>query len=183
MNISVFGGSQPMPGEAAYEEALRFGKLLGAAGYTVLTGGYIGTMEAISQGAAIEGAHVIGVTCEEIEAWRRIQPNRWVTEEWRCISLQDRLMKLIKSCDAACALPGGPGTLTEIALTWNLLLTESISPRPLILIGPAWDTVFETIFDTLGSYIPDDQRRWLTFAPNVDAAAELIAPLTASLEN
>lgn len=181
MNITVFGGSQPKPGETAYEEALRLGKLLGAAGYTVLTGGYIGTMEAVSQGAATEGAHVIGVTCEDIEAWRKVQPNCWISEEWRCISLQDRLMKLINGCDAACALPGGPGTLTEIALTWNLLLTDSITPRPLILIGQGWEHIFQTLFDTMGPYIPDNQRGWLVFAPNVESAAKLIAPLAASL--
>lgn len=90
-------------------------------------------------------------------------------------------MKLINGCDAACALPGGPGTLTEIALTWNLLLTDSITPRPLILIGQGWEHIFQTLFDTMGSYIPDNQRSWLVFAPNVDSAAKLIAPLAASL--
>ena len=154
---------------------MQLGKLLGAAGYTVLTGGYIGTMEAVSRGAAEQGAHVIGVTCEDIEAWRKEPHNRWVAEEWRCRSLPDRIMKMINGCDAACALPGGPGTLTEIALTWNLLLTDSISPRPLILIGPGWEHIMRTLFDTMGAYIPEYQRNWLLYAPNVESAVSLIA--------
>ena len=46
--VTVFGGSLPKPGEPAYRNAYELGKLLGAAGFAVLTGGYIGTMEAVS---------------------------------------------------------------------------------------------------------------------------------------
>jgi len=66
------------PTEPDYAQALHLGKLLGQAGCTVLTGGYIGTMEAVSRGAAENGGHVIGVTCEEIETWRKVRVNRWV---------------------------------------------------------------------------------------------------------
>lgn len=52
MNITVFCSSQTKPGEPAYQEGLRLGQLIGSAGHTVLTGGYIGSMEAVSRGAA-----------------------------------------------------------------------------------------------------------------------------------
>src|SRR5258708_16993147 len=78
MKVSVFGGSQPKNGSAAYAEAQELGKLLAERGHVVLTGGYIGTMEAVSRGAAEAGGHVIGVTCEDIERWRAIDPNPWV---------------------------------------------------------------------------------------------------------
>ncbi len=68
MRVSVFGGSQPKEGDAAYTEAQELGRLLAERGHTVLTGGYIGTMEAVSRGANEAGGHVIGVTCEDIEA-------------------------------------------------------------------------------------------------------------------
>jgi len=168
--VTIFGGSQPRPGEPAYEQALRLGYLLGKAGCTVLTGGYIGTMEAVSRGAAEAGGYVIGVTCEDIERWRPVKANAWVQEEWRCHTLSERLARLIDGCGAALALPGGPGTLTEIALTWNLLLTESISPRPLILIGPGWQATFGAFLRALGEYVPTNQRQWLSFANNVDLA-------------
>ena len=70
MNITVFGGAQPKEGSAAYEEARELGKLLAERGHAVLTGGYMGTMEAVSRGASEAGGHVIGVTCIDIEEWR-----------------------------------------------------------------------------------------------------------------
>lgn len=167
MNISVFGGSQPKPGDTAYNDALTLGRLLGSAGHTVLTGGYIGTMEAVSQGAAQEGAHVIGITCNQIESWRQVRPNSWVIEERRFEYLYQRILALVDSCDAAIALPGGAGTLTEVAVMWNLLLTGAIPPRPLILIGDGWKNTFYTFFTELGEYTPNSYRNWLMFAPNV----------------
>jgi uncharacterized protein (TIGR00730 family) len=116
MNITVFGGSQPMEGSAAYEEARKLGTLLAQRGHAVLTGGYMGTMEAVSHGASEAGGHVIGVTCEDIETWRARKANQWVKEERRKKSLIERLQALIEGCDAAIALPGGAGTLTEISV-------------------------------------------------------------------
>jgi uncharacterized protein (TIGR00730 family) len=170
--VTVFGGSRPSPGETDYQQALRLGRLLGEAGYTVLTGGYMGSMEAVSRGAAEAGGRVIGVTCDEIEAWRPVNSNPWVQEELRRPTLRQRLFTLIEENDAALALPGGPGTLTEIMMMWNLLLVEAIPARPLILIGPGWQIIFEQFYRSQGEYIPESQRRWLSFASNVDNAFE-----------
>lgn len=172
MNITVFGGSNPT--QADYHQAELLGTLLGQRGYTVLTGGYIGVMEAVSKGAALTGAHVIGVTCDQLEAWRPVKPNRWITEERRYATLRERLFALIDGCDAAIALPGGPGTLTEIALTWNLILTESISCIPLILIGDQWFSIFQYFYDTLGVYTPESQRRYLDFVKSPEDALRIL---------
>ena len=134
----------------------------------------MGNMEAVSRGASEAGAHVIGVTCDEIEKWRPLKPNAWITEERRFPPLTQRIMALIMEAQAAFALPGGPGTLTEISLMWNLLLTTAISPRPLVLIGEGWSTTFNTIFEKMGNYIPQDQRKWSSFAPDVDAGIHLL---------
>jgi uncharacterized protein (TIGR00730 family) len=170
MNISVFGGSQPKAGDAAYAEAQELGKLLAQRGHTVLTGGYIGTMEAVSRGASEAGGHVIGVTCEEIERWRRVGANRWVKEEWRKKTLIERLQALVEGCDAAFALPGGPGTLTEISLMWNLMIVESLHRRPLILIGDGWQSVFDQVFTQLDTYTSAQQRELLSFAKDIHTA-------------
>lgn len=172
MNITVFGGSQPKEGDTAYNEAQALGRLLAQRGHTVLTGGYIGTMEAVSRGAHEAGGHVIGVTCEDIENWRKVSPNRWVKEERRKKSLLDRLQGLIEGCDAALALPGGPGTLTEISLMWNLMIVESLHRRPLILIGGGWQSVLGQVFTQLDSYTPAHQRELLSFAPEIQTAVE-----------
>jgi uncharacterized protein (TIGR00730 family) len=173
MNVTVFGGSNPGPED--YLQAERLGHLLGQAGHTVITGGYIGAMEAASKGASEAGAHVIGITCDQIEAWRPVHPNLWVKEERRFATLRERLFALIDSCDAAIALPGGPGTLTEISLTWNLLLTQSIAARPLILVGAGWRALIEGLYDTMGSYVPVNQRRWISFAKDPDEALDVLS--------
>jgi uncharacterized protein (TIGR00730 family) len=174
LNITVFGGSHPQPGSPAYAEAYQLGKLLALAGHAVLTGGYIGTMEAVSKGANEAGGHVIGVTCADIEAWRGIRANAWVQEERRFTSLQERLNELVLACDAAIALPGGPGTLTEIALTWNLMIVASIPPKPLILIGPGWKTLMESFYNSFEAYIPENQHKLLKFAEDVQSAVAIL---------
>ncbi len=130
MNVTVFGGAQPKEGTPEYEEARLLGELLAQNGHAVLTGGYMGTMEAVSRGACEAGGHVIGVTCSDIEEWRKSKPNQWVKEERRKRSLLERLQGLIEGCDAAIALPGGAGTLTEVSLMWNLMIVQSLPPRP-----------------------------------------------------
>ena len=174
MNISVFGGSQPKEGDTAYAEAMELGRLLAERGHTVLTGGYIGVMEAVSRGAYEAGGHVVGVTCEDIENWRKVGANRWVKEERRQKTLVERLQALIEGGEAAIALPGGVGTLTEIALIWNLMIVESLHRRPLILVGRGWQSTFDQFFQELGSYLTAHQRELLHFSPDVQTAVEII---------
>ena len=175
--VTIFGGSQPKPGDQVYQDGMRLGTLLAKAGYTVLTGGYIGTMEAVSRGAAEAGGHVIGVTADQIEAWRPVKANPWVSEDWHYASLKERLFALIENCDACLALPGGVGTLAEISLTWNLLLTHILPPRPLILIGAGWQTMMRKFLSEQGEFIPEIQRQWVSFSPNVDSAFQRLQEL------
>jgi len=174
MRVSVFGGSQPKEGNAAYAEAMELGKLLAERGHTVLTGGYIGTMEAVSRGANEAGGHVIGVTCDDIEAWRPTKANAWVVEEIRKKTLMERLHTLIHESDAALALPGGPGTLAEISVMWNLMIVESLHRRPLILIGDGWQSVFDQFIQRFDTYVPAHQREILNFAKDVQTAVKML---------
>lgn len=172
MNVTVFGGAQPKEGTSAYEEARELGSLLAQRGHAVLTGGYMGTMEAVSRGAHEAGGHVIGVTCIDIEEWRKTKPNEWVKEERRKKTLMDRLAALVEGCDAAIALPGGPGTLTEISLMWNLMIIESLPKKPLILIGQGWDFIFDNYFIEFESYMTPENRDLLYFVEDVKIAVE-----------
>ena len=175
MHITVFGSGKPRPGDPDYAAAQELGGLIARAGHTVLTGGYVGTMEAVSRGANEAGGHVIGVTCDDIERYRAGGANPWVIEEWRRATLFDRLKALIDGCNAAIALPGGPGTFTEITLYWNLLVINAIEPKPLVLIGEGWRRVFSEYRTTLGHYANDADWRWLIFAPNNPTALDLAA--------
>ncbi len=174
MNVTIFGGSQPKPGDPAYGEAYTLGKLLAERGHTVLTGGYIGTMEAVSRGAHEAGGHVIGVTCQEIENWRPVSANPWVKEERKKKTLIERLQALIEESHAFVALPGGPGTLTEIALTWNLMIVGAMHRRPLVLVGSGWQSVFDQFFTEFHTYMPINQRELVLFAKDVETAVERV---------
>lgn len=178
MRITVFGGSAPKPGERAYQQAYRLGQLLGQSNHTVLTGGYIGTMEAVSRGARETGGYVIGVTCDEIENWRPVLPNRWINEEKRYHSLRERMFVLMEECDAAMALAGGAGTLAEISTMWNHMQTNALSNKPLILIGEAWRLVLINTYDALSDYFPAYVRQLLYFTADAESAVSLFNDLT-----
>lgn len=175
MRVSVFGGSLPKEGDSAYAKAMELGRLLAESGHTVLTGGYIGTMEAVSRGAHEAGGHVIGVTCSDIERWRPRSANQWVKEEIKKETLIERLHCLIHESDAAFALPGGAGTLTEISVMWNLMIVESLHRRPLILVGRGWQSTFDQFFQEFNSYTTADQRKILIFAEDVQTAVKMLA--------
>ncbi len=179
--IAVYGSASPKEGQPDYEAAYRLGYLLGQAGFTVMTGGYSGTMEAVSRGAVDAGGHTIGVTCAEIERYRPLGPNPWVQKVRATETLLDRLRILATEADAAIALPGGVGTLLEIALAWNLRVIHALPPQPLILIGRGWQQTFEALLQTQGHYITPAAREVLHFAPNGEAAvAALLAALPSS---
>ena len=150
--ISVFGSSMAGTESDAYQEARRLGVLLGEAGFIVATGGYGGTMAAVSQGASEAGTRVIGVTSSHMEKWRPMPPNEWVGEEIRLDSQRDRLLHLVMNNDGMIALPGGIGTLSEVALAWSLMQTNEMAARPLVLLGPTWR-------DTIRAYVQAEYIR------------------------
>lgn len=140
--VTVFGSSKVLPQDAVYQDAVRLGRLLAQAGYTPCTGGYAGVMEAVSRGAVEAGGRAVGVT---VTSWAAgLRPNSWITEEIATPDLFQRIATLTAT-DAYVAMPGGLGTLGEVALTWNLFQTESIPRRPLVLVGPAWRAVLDCL--------------------------------------
>src|SRR5437763_16461998 len=113
--VTVFGSSLPGPESAAYADARRLGRLLAESGFGVANGGYAGLMEASARGAREAGGHTIGVTCT---VWPQAA-NPWIVEEVRANSFPERIMKLIHLGAAYVVLPGGTGTLAELALSWD----------------------------------------------------------------
>ncbi len=170
--ITVFGSSAPQPGSSAYEQAWHVGQLLAEAGFAVATGGYGGTMTAVSQGAAEAGGHVIGVTCEQIEQFRSGGANRFVAEEIRYPTLRERLLHLVIHNAGMITLPGGIGTLSEMALAWSFLQVGEISPRPLVLLGDMWPPVVNGALS--GGYVSVAHYKLLAFADTPEAAVALV---------
>lgn len=170
--ISVFGSNLPLPGQPDYQLAYDVGRRLAQAGIAVATGGYIGTMTAVSQGAAEAGGHVIGVTCDQIEAWRPVSPNRWITQEIRYRTLLERMAHLVVENEGIIVLPGGIGTLAEVALAWNQLQTGAMPSRPLVVLGEHWRRTLREFL--VPDYVPTASQALIQFADTPEEAVALL---------
>jgi uncharacterized protein (TIGR00730 family) len=175
--ISVFGSSSPQPGSADYEMARDLGRRLAQAGFTVQSGGYKGIMEGVSQGANEAGGHVIGVTCTQIEGYVPVKANAWVHEEIKRQTLRDRVYYLVDRCDGIVVMPGGIGTLSELALAWSLTQVGEVTRKPVVPVGGLWQRTLAAFIDP--DYIRSEDARLLTpvrsVAEAVDALVERLS--------
>ncbi|MBC8379400.1 MAG: LOG family protein [Planctomycetes bacterium] len=134
--VTVFGTSKAAPGDSVFELAENVGRLLAENGFAIANGGYGGTMVAAAKGAAGAGGKVIGVTCR---AFKRGKANEYVTEEIQTDCLAERLGKLVELGDAYLVLPGGTGTLLELADVWEHKNKGfANTDKPIILVGAFW---------------------------------------------
>jgi len=139
--ITVFGSSRPEDGHEDYTEALELGRALAAAGFAVCSGGYAGVMEAVSRGAREAGGRVLAVT----SGFFRPHANRWVQEETRVATWQERLFELVRLGDGYVACKGGTGTLVELAVVWEMLNKRAMEPRPFVVLGDFWRPILDRV--------------------------------------
>jgi uncharacterized protein (TIGR00730 family) len=130
--VTIYGSARVKEGSPVYEDARRIGGLLARAGFTVITGGGPGVMEAANRGALEAGGRSIGmqITLRNVEP-----PNRWTTESVTFKYFFVRKVMLVKYATAFVLMPGGMGTLDELFETLNLLQTGKIHRFPVILFG------------------------------------------------
>ena len=167
----VFGSNSPKAGERDYEDARTLGRTLAQAGHVVATGGYFGTMEAASLGAKEAGGYVVGVTTSIFDGVR-LSPNAYLDEEIKFPTLFQRLHYLVTMADTWIALPGGIGTLSEVALTWSLLQVGEVKRRPFILVGELWRrTIGEFSTDY---YVAPKNREFVKYADTVHDVVALL---------
>ena len=141
--IAIFGTGKAQPTDEAYDLAYRTGSLLAEKGYTIVNGGYNGTMIAAAKGARQAGGKVIGVTCT---AFKRANANEYTTEQITTASLDERLDTLIRLGDAYIVLPGATGTLLELAKVWELKNKGFLNAgKPIILVGDFWKPLVECV--------------------------------------
>jgi uncharacterized protein (TIGR00730 family) len=139
--ITVFGSSRPAEGHGEYAEAVELGRVLAEAGFAVCTGGYAGVMEGVSRGASEAGGRVLAVTSSFFSA----RVNRWVGEETRLASWQERLFELVRRGDGYVACKGGTGTLVELAVVWEMLNKKAMDQRPFVVLGDFWQPILERV--------------------------------------
>ncbi len=170
MNVTVFGSARVDGESKEYQDARDLGGLLAKRGHTIVSGGYGGVMEAVSRGAREAGGRVLGVT---VAAWsQRLSPNIYLHEERPAATLFERLEALVES-DALIALPGGAGTLGEVALAWNLRQMQLMPPKLIILVGVGWHRLVDAFSREL--IVDERDLALLTLVENIQ---EAVAALT-----
>lgn len=155
--VTVFGSARPREGDPLYRLARRVGGELAQAGFTVITGGGPGLMEAANRGAQETGGVSIGCN---IELPEEEKPNPYLDEFVQFRYFFVRKVMLVKYSCGFVALPGGLGTLDEIFETATLVQTRKIWGFPLILIGvDYWKPLLDFMRDRLlthGAIDPED---------------------------
>lgn len=183
--VTIFGSSLPSEQTPAYEEARELGRILAEGGFAVCNGGYGGLMEASARGAREASGHTIGVTCS---IWPR-SANPWIAQEVRTASFPERIMTLIALGDAYVALPGGTGTLAELALVWEMMNKSALSAtvggkKPLLIVGSYWQPVISCLDQEprLASPTPDRHLAAMDLITIVGGAREAADKLAAFAE-
>jgi len=165
--ITVFGTGRAKKGDSAYDLAYETGKILAQAGFAIANGGYGGTMEAAAKGAAEVGGKIIGVTCS---AFKRSTANEYISREIVTNSLDERLDTLIKLGQAYVILPGGTGTLLELAKVWEFKNKGFLqAEKPIILVGRFW----KPLVDLIATDDPDSSK-YIKLATGPEQVVKLI---------
>ena len=152
--ITIFGSSRCVQGDQEYIFAESLGNMLGKLGHNVATGGYQGTMEAISKGASKHNVSVIGVTVPSLFSNMskdsfEVKANEFINKEIKTESLSSRIHHLLENSKAIIVLPGKIGTLTELIVAWNTNYLYNISKDkdviPIFLKKKYWKEIIDNM--------------------------------------
>src|SRR5438552_3708484 len=130
--VTVFGSARIKPDDPHYELALKMGAAIARLGFTVMTGGGPGIMEAANRGAKEVGGRSVGCN---IELPFEQTSNRYLD---RCVRLHYFFVRkalLIKYSYAFVVMPGGVGTLDELFEALTLIQTAKIKNFPIVIMG------------------------------------------------
>jgi uncharacterized protein (TIGR00730 family) len=148
--ITVFGSARFPEGHPDYARAREFGKRIADMGFTVMTGGGPGIMEAANRGAFEQGGKSVGCN---IRLPMEQKPNRymqkWITFDYFFV----RKAMLLKYSYAFIVMPGGFGTLDELFNTLTLIQTRSITQFPVVLFGKEY---YQPLIDMFKKMLSQD---------------------------
>jgi uncharacterized protein (TIGR00730 family) len=133
--VSVFGSARTQADDPDYELARRTAELLGRAGYSVITGGGPGIMEAANRGAREAGARSVGLN---IELPFEQRPNPYADVALEFHYFFTRKLMFVRYAVGFVVFPGGFGTLDELFEALTLIQTGKVRHFPVVLVGGEW---------------------------------------------
>lgn len=145
--VTIFGSARLRDGHPVYGKAELLARDLAACGYTVLTGGGPGIMEAGNKGAYEAGGRSVGLN---ISLPHEQSPNGYQTDSLGFKYFFVRKVMLVKYSTAFVVFPGGFGTIDELFEALTLIQTKTIEPFPVYLIGvDFWQGLVQWLQSTL----------------------------------
>jgi hypothetical protein len=159
--VTVFGSARYPETHPYYALARQVGGAVTRLGFTVMTGGGPGLMEAANRGAREAGGRSVGCN---IELPLEQHPNAYLDRSVTCRHFFVRKVLLFKYSYAFVALPGGLGTLDELSEALTLVQTRKIQNFPIVLIGTDYWRPFSAMLDRMvaeGTISQDDLQLML----------------------
>ncbi len=148
--VSIFGSARVPQSHPLYEQTEHLSKLLTDAGYSVITGGGPGLMEAANKAAYEQGGESVGL---HIHLPFEQKSNDYLTVKSDYNYFFVRKVMFVKYALAYIAMPGGYGTLDELSEALVLIQTKRIKPFPIVLMGTEF---WEGLVDWIKTRLLDD---------------------------
>lgn len=171
--ITVFGSARFKEGDRYYEAAREFGKRIAALGFTTMTGGGPGIMEAANRGAFENGGQSVGCNIKlPFEQHPNPYMQKWITFDYFFL----RKVLLVKYSYAFIIMPGGYGTMDEMFETITLIQTRVINNFPIVLYGEDYFAPLMEAIDTMvdkGTISPKD-KDLILLTDDIDEAMQYI---------
>jgi uncharacterized protein (TIGR00730 family) len=133
--VTIYGSARIAPEDELYSKTEDIAFRLGKAGFSVVTGGGPGVMEAANKGARDAGVQSVGLN---IELPLEQLCNEYATKSITFHHFFVRKVMLVKYATAFVIMPGGLGTLDELTEVLTLMQTEKMRPFPVILFDSSY---------------------------------------------
>ena len=176
--VSIFGSARVTAADPMYEACVKTARLLGEAGFSIITGGGPGMMEAANLGAREAGVHSVGCN---IELPFEQGSNAYVDTAIDFRYFFVRKTMFVKYAEAFICFPGGFGTMDELFESLTLIQTKKIRNFPVILFGTDyWKGLVDWFRDTLvkeGKISLKDMDLFLCTDSPEEAASHVITHL------
>ncbi len=174
--VAVFGSARIKEDSIHYQNARKIGGGLANLGFTVITGGGPGIMEAANRGAKENNGHSVGCN---ITLPKEQQPNPYLDKWFLCKYFFVRKVLMFKYADAFVIMPGGIGTLDEFFEALTLIQTRTILNFPIILFGKDFWEPLNPLFKSMieAKTISPEDLNLILFTDSVDEALLYIKEL------